>query len=478
MNNYLINILKENSIIIPTFKELINPATIPELIKKELDSIDCHSLNPRNLFRISWKKIDSNEHTSYAVHTLEIPANFLGIKSKVIGLVGQHFPTGSHKVGPAFSCLIEHLLNESFNPQIQETVWPSTGNYCRGGCYISNLFHLNPIAILPEEMSQERYALLKSLTDKIIITKGSESNVKEIFDKCRELKEKRGNVFIFNQFEEWGNYIWHYWLTGNAIKEVVEKEQKNKKNFYGMVLGIGSAGTISSGDFLKKHFPSMKIASVEALQCPTLSFNGFGEHGIEGISDKHVPWIYNIKNTDLVICIDDKKCLALLRLFNHPVGKDFLRTLNLGNEFLQSLSQLGISGIANLLACIKYAKYFELNDNDIIITMFTDSANLYLSKLGQLDEEYGAYSKRQAEIDYHCFLLGTDGDYIKELTYYDKKRIHNLKYFTWVEQYGKKVEEVNQQWYDYPDYWDEKINHIDKLDLKIRKLNEMAGVKA
>jgi cysteine synthase len=353
-------------------------------------------------------------------------------------------------------------------------VWPSTGNYCRGGAYDATLLACESIAILPEEMSQERFDWLNTVAGEIIKTPGSESNVKEIFDKVWELRKTRENIFVFNQFEEFGNYLWHYDITGHAMEEVLEKEQRGD-TFRGVTLTTGSAGTIGCGDFLKQKYPSMKIAAGEALQCPTMLLNGFGAHGIEGIGDKHIPWIHNVKNTDMVIAVDDNDTKNIMRLFNEKEGQLYLKDIGVSETIVEKLPLLGISSIANMLMSIKLAKHYELTSKDLILTVFTDSMELYQSRLKEMSTDFGSYKRNDAIKHTHANLYGQKIDNMLELDYYGRKRIHNLKYFTWIEQQGRDLDELNRQWEDQS-YW-ETIQSLTKpMDELIKEFNNKVGL--
>jgi len=323
---------------------------------------------------------------------------------------------------------------------------------------------------LPEGMSKERFDWLANIAGEVIKTPGSESNVKEIFDKTWELRASGEDLMIFNQFEEFGNYLWHYEITGNAMLEVLEQELKPGDEYRGLVLTTGSAGTIGCGDFLKQQFPGSKIAAGEASQCPTLLENGFGAHRIEGIGDKHVPWIHNVKNTDLVIDLDDDVIVQLARLFNEPAGLRYLSSQGVPNETMQQLNLLGFSGIANLSMAIKFAKYYELGSSDVVITVLTDSMDLYLSRLGEMRREQGEYTELDAAGDFARYLQGLTTDNMLELRYTDRRRIHNLKYFTWVEQQGKTYEEITAQWYD-AEYWTDTQGQVEEIDKHIEEFN-------
>jgi cysteine synthase A len=467
---------REKNIIIPTFQQQINPELVPDKIKNQLKNLGLWDVNPLNLFRITWKNEPVSRDGVFGnVNFIEFPKEITGVNARIIALVGKWFPTGAHKVGAAFGCLVPRLVTGQFDPSTQKAVWPSTGNYCRGGAYDSALLGCDSIAILPEEMSQERFDWLASVAGETIKTPGSESNVKEIFDKCWELRESGEDLVIFNQFDEFGNYLWHYNVTGQALAEILENIMGPNDVFRGAVYTTGSAGTIGSGDYLKNLFPTSKIAASEALQCPTLLNNGFGAHRIEGIGDKHIPWIHNVKNTDMVMAIDDESPMSIIRLFNEPAGKKYLANQGVSDQLIESLDLLGISGVANLLSAIKFAKYYELGENDFVTTILTDSIEMYQSRLNEMTEEHGEFTELDAAASYHKHLVGTTVDYVEELTYDTRKRVHNLKYYTWVEQQGKTYEEIQAQWYD-SNYWSNMHNQIDEMDELINEFNNKTGL--
>ena len=459
---------RERNIIIPTFEQMRPPERIPAEIVGQLRSVGLWDINPLNLFRITWH----NEPTATGggfgpVPYLEFPKALTGVPARIVAPVGKWFPTGAHKVGAAFGCLVPRLVTGQFDPTRQKAVWPSTGNYCRGGAYDSTLLACQSIAILPEGMSQERFQWLESVAGEIIKTPGSESNVKEIFDKCWELRRSGQDLVIFNQFDEFGNYLWHHEVTGPAMQEVLERVLGPNDTYRGLISATGSAGTIASGDYLKKQFPGSKIVASEATQCPTLLLNGFGEHRIEGIGDKHVPWIHNVKNTDLVIGVDDEGPMSLIRLFNEPEGQCYLAKMGVEEQLIEKLSWLGISCIGNLLAAIKFAKYYELGEHDVVMTVLTDSM--------ELTEARGKFTELDAAAAYHRYLLGQGIDFVQELGYYDRKRVHNLKYYTWVEQQGKSYEEIQAQWYN-DSYWTDIPKQREAIDALIEAFNRQTGL--
>ena len=438
---------KAQNIILPTYEQMMHPEKVPQKILDKLAKTGLWDVDPVNLFRITWKNEQKESGGLFhGPNYIVIPPELSGVKCKIICMIGKWFPTGCHKVGASYGCLVPELVTGQFDTGYHKAVWPSTGNYCRGGAFDSALLGVYSVAILPEGMSKERFDWLKNIASEVIATPGTESNVKEIFDKTHELRETREDVWILNQFEQMGNYMWHYNVTGNAIAEAFEEMKGENDRLFGMAFTSGSAGTMASGDRLKELYPGAKLAVGEALQCPTLLDNGFGAHRIEGIGDKHVPWIHNIKNTDMVIAIDDED------------------------------SQNGISGIANLLCCIKMAKYYELTENDVLATVMTDSAVMYQSRIKELQDEQGEYTHEKAALHYNKHILDEKDDNLMELTYKDRKRIHNLKYYTWVEQQGKTVDEINALWYDEENTWGALRKEASKVDELINEFNEATGL--
>lgn len=467
---------RERNIIIPTFAQMKNPDLIPDSIKEELKKIGLWDITSQNLFRITWKNEPVADGGGYGgVNYVELPSSLTGVDARIIALVGKWFPTGTHKVGASFGCLVPPLVTGQFDPTFHQAVWPSTGNYCRGGAYDSALLACKSIAILPEEMSRERFDWLANVAGEVIATPGSESNVKEIYDKVWELRETRDNIFVFNQFDEFGNYLWHYDITGHAMEEVLQEVMGPKDEYRGVTLTTGSAGTIGCGDYLKQLFPSSKVIAGEALQCPTLLENGFGAHRIEGIGDKHVPWIHNILNTDMIMAIDDNAVVNLARLFNEPAGRKYLVDQGVPEELVGKLDLLGFSSIANTVMAIKMAKYYEMDANDVILTVWTDSMELYESRLKEMHEKVGEYTEMDAGRSHARYLEGITPNYLQDLTYQDQRRVHNLKYFTWVEQQGKTYEEIQSQWYD-KDYWTNVQKQIPEIDELIKEFNDKVGL--
>lgn len=468
-----VKLCREKGILLPTFKQMCDPSLIPESILKKLDQVGLWDVNPVNLYRINWHNEPKEKGGRFGgVNYIEIPRDITGVKAHIYALVGKYFPTGAHKVGATYSCLAPALVTGNFDAEEQQAVWPSTGNYCRGGAYNSALLGCKSIAILPEGMSKERFDWLKTVAGEVIATPGCESNVKEIFDKCHELDKERGtHIVIFNQFEQFENYLWHYTVTGSAIIEVLKQLGVKSENVRGYVSSTGSGGTLAAGDHLKDVYPDIKIGSGEALQCPTLLRNGFGGHRIEGIGDKHVPWIHNVKNTDMILAIDDQDCMDIYRLFNEPAGIAYLKKQGVSDKDIANLQYFGISGIGNMLGAIKMAKYYELDEDDVVFTVLTDSSVMYKSRLPELTAQQGKFDETEAAKVLAAALHHQGIENALELTYYEKLRVHNLKYYTWIEQQGKTAEELRAQWYDRS-YWKQLPPMAKQIDELIESFNK------
>ncbi|MDZ7635133.1 MAG: pyridoxal-phosphate dependent enzyme [Bacteroidales bacterium] len=338
-----VNRFRERGIILPTFEQQRHPELIPEKITARLKDVGLWDINPLNLFRITWKNEPVDRGGLFGgVNYIELPPQLTGVDARIILLIGKWFPTGAHKVGAAYGCLAPSIITGGFDPSWQKAVWPSTGNYCRGGAFDSKLMGTESVAILPEEMSSERFTWLREVIgSEVIATPGCESNVKEIYDKCWEIRRTRPDCIIFNQFDEFGNAAWHYNITGQAIEEVYNSVKSDRTRLAAYVSATGSAGTIAAGDYLRTIVPGITVVASEALQCPTLLMNGFGGHRIEGIGDKHVPWIHNVRNTDMVTAIDDEDCMRLLRLFNEKKGSDYLTSIGVDSDVVHQSPAYG-----------------------------------------------------------------------------------------------------------------------------------------
>ena len=467
---------KKKGIILPKISELCDPSTINENIISKLKTVNKDAMDPLNLFRVHWFNNRDSVSFSEIPDHIVLPSEFTGVDAKIIVNIGRLFPLiTAHKVLAAYGCLLPRILNGDFDYSKHKAVWPSTGNYCRGGVAISRILGLKSIAILPEGMSKERFDWLEKWVENpkdIVKTPGTESNVKEIYDTCNELKKDKENDII-NQFTEYYNYSIHRAVTGPSFEKSfleVKKKSNLKPRFY--VSASGSSGTLAAGDYLKNSLGTL-TAVVEALECPTLLKNGYGEHNIQGIGDKHIPLIHNVMNTDFVVDISDKATDNLNLVFNTKIGKDYLtKKLGLENSLVNKLPEFGFSSIANILASIKLAKYMKLGKEDAIITVATDGADLYLSELDKTKKNYeGIFDDAACSKIFKKYIKEIDVDNMLELSQNDKERIFNLGYYTWVEQQGISLSDFEKR--KDQKFWLEHYNHMISLDDKIEKFNTL-----
>ena len=472
---------REAKIALPTFAQLCEPERIPAKVKEAVAGVDRDGPHPLNLFRVHWYNTGgSNEWTSVPEHFV-LPESLTGVKAKIVVARGDRFPMiHAHKVLAAYGCLAPRIITGQFDPTGHKAIWPSTGNYCRGGVAISRIMGCRGVAVLPEGMSQERFRWLEKWVadpSDIIRTPGTESNVKEIYDKCAELDQDPENI-IFNQFSEFGNYLAHYLCTGKALERVFESMGGGGKGLRlrAFVSATGSAGTLGTGDYLKERLGAMIVAA-EALECPTLLMNGFGEHNIQGIGDKHVPYIHNVMNTDLVAAISDESTDGLNVVFNTPAGREYLaQRRDVPAGLVEQLGFMGVSSICNVLSAIKTAKYYGMGPDDVIVTVATDGAAMYETERDKtLAQEFGgSFDQVAAGETFGRHMLGTGVDHLLELTHQDRQRIFNLGYFTWVEQQGISIADFTSR--RDQGFWRGLRDLIPAWDRMIDEFNERTGV--
>jgi cysteine synthase len=471
--------MREKRIALPTFAQLATPGLVPATIREALRGVGPDEPHPLNLFRVHWHNAGNRVDQVDVPEHLVLPPELTGVEARIVVALGDRFPLiGAHKVLAAYGCLVPLLVSGRFDPTTQRAVWPSTGNYCRGGVAISRLLDCRGVAVLPEGMSRERFEWLERwVTDPedIVRTPGTESNVKEIYDRCKELAVDPRNV-VLNQFSEFGNYLVHYLATGAALERVFEslRTREPALELRAFVSATGSAGTIAAGDHLKERLGSLIVAG-EALECPTLLHNGFGEHNIQGIGDKHVPLIHNVLNTDLVFAVSDRATDRLGVLFGTDVGRDHLRKRGVAEDVLDGLPSLGLSSLCNVLGAIKVAKYLGLGPDDVVATVATDGAGLYSSEreiaLGRYFPE-GFDEVAAAEV-FGEHLLGTATDNLLEATRVDRERMFNLGYYTWVEQQGVSLEDFQAR--RDPGFWAGLREAVPAWDDLVDEVNARTG---
>ena len=475
--SYLRNVahLRGLGLELPRIADLADPPTHLAARANEIAGVDPDSPDGGNLFRVHWHNGADRRSLVDVPEHMVLPDSLTGVKARIVVALGNKFPMiSAHKVLAAYGCLIPRLLSGAFDVTRHRAVWPSTGNYCRGGVAIARLLGCRSVAVLPEGMSRERFDWLEDWVvdaSDIHRTPGTESNVKEIYDACHVLAKDEQNL-ILNQFSEYGNYIVHRAVTGPALERIFRAHNPDRsKTARAFVCASGSAGTLGAGDHLKASLGT-DTCVIEALECPTLLYNGYGEHNIQGIGDKHVPLIHNVMGTDFVIGVSDKGSDALNMVFNTVVGRSYLsRYRQVGQQSLADLDNLGLSSIANILGAIKYAKYMELGSDDIVLTVATDGAAMYRSEIETANASYfaGNFSEIEAAEAFGQHLLGAGIDHVSELTRFDRERIFNLGYYTWVEQQGTSLEDFDRR--REQGFWDGLMNLVPVWDGMIENLN-------
>lgn len=470
-------------IALPRFSELADPATIPAAMAERALAADPDAPDPANLFRVHWHVASDRRSFADVPDHLVLGPELTGVEAPIAALVGRNFPMiRAHKVLAAYACLVPRLVTGAFDPGAQRAVWPSTGNYCRGGVAISRILGCRGVAVLPEGMSAERFAWLERwVADPadVIRTPGTESNVKEIYDRCKELARDPRHV-VFNQFCEFGNHLAHWACTGRALERVYDALARERPRLRPRVFvaATGSAGTLGAGDWLKERLGTA-IAAVEAAECPTMLENGFGEHNIQGIGDKHVPLIHNVMHTDYVIGVSDRDSDRLALLLHEAVGRDYLaHRRGVDDATLARLDALGLSAIANVVASIKLARYLRLGPDDLVLTVATDGAEMYGSERARIAarEFPGGFDRLGAAEVFGEHLAGARPDLVRELTLPERRRIFNLGYFTWVEQQGVRLEDFTRR--ADQSFWRGLRGLLDDWDARIDEFNARTGARS
>jgi cysteine synthase len=474
--------LRAARVTLPSWRELADPVLIPAAAERTLKSVDPDAPDEKNLWRVHWfNNADRRDRTGVPGHVV-MPEALTGVKAPIVVLLGRRFPMiGSHKVLAAYACLVPRLVTGLFDPKQDRAIWPSTGNFCRGGVAISRILGCRGVAVLPAGMSRERFEWLAQWVSDpadIIRTPGTESNVKEIYDKCAELARDENNV-ILNQFSEFANYLIHYYCTGAAFDHVFSHLQSANSDcrLAAFVSATGSAGTLAAGDYLKRRHGS-RIAAVEAIECPTMLCNGYGKHNIQGIGDKHIPLIHNVMNTDIVVGVSDLASDSLNVLFGGNVGRSYMAgRRKIDPDVMRAFDDIGISGLANIVAAVKLAKHLDLGAEDVIMTVATDSASLYASERQSfLARRYReGFDEVNAGEIFSRHLEGIVDDHVLELTHLDRTRIFNLGYFTWVEQQGVAIDDFDRR--KDQRFWRGLVDAIPAWDRLIEKFNAEVGAE-
>ncbi|KAL0233813.1 hypothetical protein PCE1_002319 [Barthelona sp. PCE] len=470
---------------LPTFAQLKDPSLIPDSVKDQLKGVDKEEVNPLNLFRFGW--YNGEEGFNDVPESFELPSVLTGVPCKIVILPGAKMPSNTHKSGPAYSNFVSKIVTGKVDITQHRVMFPSTGNYCRGGVLISKMLGANPLAVLPAKMSRERFEYMEKLEAEIIKTTGQESNIFNVVDNMGA----QDDVVVCNQFTDMANPIFHYACTGDAMRrvwenmvhidelesDVEEADFETELNLTGCFFASGSSGTLASYQYLKQFYPNILLGVGESVEGPILFENGVGatkRSRIEGTTDKIVPLVFNVREMDFLASMFSDDVLRLFRLFNEPMGHEYLKSIGVPQETIDILHYFGLSSCANIIGCIKMAKYYELNENDVLFTVATDSNIMYFSVLEELRAK-SEYTPTQAAVDFHSTLIYQRTDYSTELRYHDLRRIHNLKHFTWVEQHHIPVDTLTQQWYR-PNWFKCRLELWHKYDRLIAEFNKESGL--
>jgi cysteine synthase len=387
----------------PTYDEMLDPSLLGKDVRaKAVAALKQNELDPINLFNITWKDATNQ------VRKVVLPQALTGIDANIVVMLGCGFPSGSHKVGPAYSTLIEGLVDGEIIPGEHTILGPSTGNFGIGTAYVSKLLGFRAIVIMPDSMSKERYERIKRYGGELELTPGSESDVILTLEKTRELMKNPKNKALA-QFELFPNYRFHRHVTGNSAIEAVKGVGNGR--IAGFTSAPGSAGTLAAGDQIKVAFPEAKVAALEPYECSTLANGGRGQHRIEGIGDKMCTLIHNILNTDFVILIKDEETVQGVKIFHD--GVDELVQMGVDRNFALSLRELfGPSGICNVLGAIKLAKHLRLGPGDNVVTIATDGFDRYNSVLEELNSRYLELAPQVLNRWTHDIFLGATDEHV------------------------------------------------------------------
>jgi cysteine synthase len=440
----------------PTYDEMLDPSLVGKDVRaKALAALQQNELDPINLFNITWKDATNQ------VRKVVLPPALTGIDANVVVMLGCGFPSGSHKVGPAYSTLIEGLVDGEIIPGEHTILGPSTGNFGIGTAYVSKLLGFRAIVIMPDSMSKERYERIKRYGGELELTPGSESDVILTLEKTRELMKNPKNKALA-QFELFPNYRFHRHVTGNSAIEAV-KDVGNGR-IAGFTSAPGSAGTLAAGDQIKVAFPEAKVAALEPYECSTLTNGGRGQHRIEGIGDKMCTLIHNVLNTDFVILIKDEETIQGVKILHD--GVDELVNIGVDRNFALSLRELfGPSGICNVLGAIKLAKHLRLGPGDNVVTIATDGFDRYNSVLEELNSRYLELAPQVLSRWTRDIFLGATDEHVFDFRKTSaKENLYKQKENDWLKfGYSKAFLDSMR----YPEFWDAQYAKVGEYNRKI-----------
>ena len=445
----------------PTYDEMLNPSTIDKNVReKALNVLKENELDPINLFNITWKDDDNK------VRKIVLPKELTGVDANIVVLLGKYFPSGSHKVGPAYSTLIEGCVDGKVNPGEHTILGPSTGNFGIGVSYICGLMGYDAVVIMPDNMSKERYERIKKYGADLMLTPGTESDVILTLEKTHELMKDPKN-FALAQFELLPNYRFHRHVTGNSAIDAVKDIGNGRISCF--TSALGSSGTIAAGDQIKEAFPEAKIVALEPYECSTLATGGRGQHRIEGIGDKMCTLIHNILTTDFIVNIYDEETIQGLKVIHD--GTEILVNMGVSKEVAEYMKNLfGPSGICNILGAIKMAKHLKLGPDDNVVTVATDSFDRYESVIEDLNNRYLEVENFVLKRWARDIFLKADTDLIFDVRGKEaKEKLFKQKEKDWI-KFGYSKEYLDSM--KDMKFWDREYEKVFEYNEKIKDFRE------
>ncbi|MDQ7030553.1 MAG: pyridoxal-phosphate dependent enzyme [Ardenticatenia bacterium] len=446
----------------PTYAEMRSPVLLPRPLREQVVNVE-DEFDPLNLFRITWKPDGA------AVHHIVLPPQLTGVACKVIVLLGDHFPSGSHKVGPAYATLAEAEAFEGLRPGQKTIVGPSTGNFGIGTAYVARLKGYRALVVMPDDMSDERYERIRRYGGELDLTPGTESDVILTLERTHDHYMRRPEYKVLAQFELLPNYRFHRHVTGNAVLEVAR--QYGNGRVAAFVSAPGSAGTLAAGDEVKHHFPDAVVVAAEPRQCPTLFNGGQGVHRIEGIGDKMVTLIHNVLTTDYVMLVHDEETLRGTKVLQD--GTEVLvDALGVPRDQAEALcGHFGPSGVCNIIGAIKTAKLLGLGPDDNVVTVATDGFDRYPSVMRDLEARWGrAITADDLEMWAKATFLGATTHEVLDVRSAEaKQRLHKMKKALWT-RFGYDEAYLDRMM--TLDFWEEEYARIPEIDTAITALRD------
>jgi cysteine synthase len=422
---------------------MLHPELLPPGIRGKAPAGAADQMDPIHLFDITWRSPDGG------IRHIVLPRELTGVEANILVMVGRYFPSGSHKVGPAYATLMEGELAGEIEPGAHTIIGPSTGNFGIGTAYVSRLKGYQAVVIMPEGMSRERYQRIREYGAALDLTPGSESDVILVLERTEHYKKDARNK-ILAQFELFPNYRFHRYVTGRSAIEVAQLHGNGRVAAF--VSAPGSAGTLAAGDEIKARFPDAVICALEPKECSTLFNNGRGTHRIEGIGDKMVTLIHNVLTTDFVMVIHDDDCVAGMELVERMAHVP-------GLAHLQGV--FGVSGICNILGAIRLARHLQLGAEDNVITIATDGFDRYPSVLADLQARRGPAPEGAFE---EVFRGGGPQDILDVRPRREKQRLFEYKRDVW-SGFGYSREYLAAM--ESQSFWDAQFAAIDEIDRKL-----------